>query len=137
MLNTRPQLALIAHTVNTMAPPVLKCINKEEREKEGFMSFKDWIDVPSHEYIGVNVHKYTRNFNRNPSLWVNPFHFNRYSVEEGNKLFEFFIQHNPALKECIPQLENKVLGCWCTDAKDCHGEILIKLYKEYEEAKKQ
>jgi hypothetical protein len=122
-----------------MAPPVLKCINKEEREKDGFMSFKDWIDVPSHEYIGPNVHKYTRNFNRYPSLWVNPFynHFNRYSGEEGNRLFEFFIRHNPALKECIPQLENKVMGCWCTDARDCHGEILIKLYKEYEEAKKQ
>ena len=76
-------------------------------------------------------------FTNTQETLIETLHFNRYSREEGNTLFEFFIQHNPALKERIPQLENKVLGCWCTDAKDCHGEFLIKLYKEYEEAKKQ
>ena len=28
----------------------------------------------------------------------------------------------------LTELENKVIGCWCTD--NCHGEILIKLYRE-------
>ena len=31
--------------------------------------------------------------------------------------------------EKLTELENKVLGCWCKD--NCHGEILIKLYREF------
>ena len=33
--------------------------------------------------------------------------------------------------EKLTELENKVIGCWCTD--NCHGEILIKLYREFVE----
>ena len=33
--------------------------------------------------------------------------------------------------ETLTELENKAIGCWCTD--NCHGEILIKLYREFVE----
>ena len=33
--------------------------------------------------------------------------------------------------EKLTELENKVIGCWCRD--NCHGEILIKLYREFVE----
>ena len=36
--------------------------------------------------------------------------------------------------EKLTELENKVIGCWCTD--NCHGEILIKLYREFVENEK-
>ena len=29
----------------------------------------------------------------------------------------------------LPELKNKVLGCWCYPEK-CHGDILFKLLKE-------
>ena len=36
--------------------------------------------------------------------------------------------------EKLTELEHKVLECWCKD--NCHGEILIKLYKEFVENEK-
>ena len=41
-----------------MATPVLKCVRREEREKDGFSSFKEWVEAPSHIYIGHNIRKY-------------------------------------------------------------------------------
>ena len=47
-----------------------------------------------------------------------------------------FLRCYPHLIEQLPELENKVLGCWCENSKLCHGSILIKLYHEkYEEEK--
>ena len=31
--------------------------------------------------------------------------------------------------EAIPELEGMQLGCWCKPFR-CHGDILIKLFKE-------
>ena len=39
----------------TMTAPVLKCVKREEREKDGFSSFKEWVETPSHIYIGHNI----------------------------------------------------------------------------------
>ena len=36
--------------------------------------------------------------------------------------------------ERIGELEGKKLGCWCTE--NCHGQVLIKLYREYAEGVK-
>ena len=30
----------------------------------------------------------------------------------------------------LTELENKVLGCWCENMELCHGQVLIKLYRE-------
>ena len=109
-----------------MGPPVLMCVTKEEREKAGNSSFREWIVDSRSVYIGANVQKYAPG--NAPSLWENPFHF-YYQGEEANKLFESFICQNDVLKQCLPQLKDKVLGCWCTPG--CHGEVLIKLYKEF------
>ena len=32
--------------------------------------------------------------------------------------------------DAIPELNGKVLGCWCKPSA-CHGDILIKLFKEH------
>jgi hypothetical protein len=115
-----------------MTPPVLKCITKDQREKDGFKSFKEWLEHYNHEYIGHSLHKYVKNYSGKESMWSNPYqpHFGR---NEANELFENFVRNNEVLKKCIPYLENKVLGCWCNS--DCHGEVLIKLYNEYVDEK--
>ena len=111
-----------------MAPPVLTCISKKQREKHGFTTFKEWIEKYNHEYIGPSLHKYVRNYCGKESMWSNPYQSN-FAREEANALFEKFVRSNEVLMKCIPQLENKVLGCWCDS--DCHGEVLIKLYIEH------
>ena len=38
-----------------MAAPVLKYVRREERERDGISSFKEWAETPSHIYIGHNI----------------------------------------------------------------------------------
>ena len=117
-----------------MSPPVLKCINREQREKDGFKSFKQWVEHYNHEYIGPSVYKYIRNYMGRESMWKNPYQA-QFPRDEANVLFEKFVRSNEVLMKQIPYLENKVLGCWCES--DCHGEVLIKLYHEYKNETKK
>ena len=117
-----------------MSPPVLSCINREQREKAGIKSFKDWIGMYNHEYIGPSVYKYIRNYMGRESMWKNPYQA-QFPRDEANVLFEKFVRSNEVLMKQIPYLENKVLGCWCES--DCHGEVLIKLYHEYKNETKK
>ena len=124
-----------------MTAPVLKCITRDHREKDGFASFKAWIDDPNNVYIGCNLHKYVKNYCGKESMWSNLYQ-SHFPNDEANKLFEKFIRSNTVLMESIPSLENKVLGCWCSPLSDCngevitlsgcHGEVLLKLYNEYQ-----
>lgn len=126
---------------NIESSPVLKCIAKDQREKDGYKTFKAWIEDPKNVYIGPHIHKYVKNYNGKESLWINPYqaHFPR---AEANKLFEKLIRSNPVLMNSIPSLANQVLGCWCEPLydsngevitlKECHGDVLIGLYNEYE-----
>jgi len=122
-----------------MSAPVLKCIGKDQREKEGYNTFREWIEDPKNVYISCNLHKYVKNYNGKESMWMNPYQAH-FSKVEANRLYENFIRSNDVLMQSIPSLENKVLGCWCEPLQDsagvsisgCHGEVLIKLYHEYE-----
>ena len=124
-----------------MAAPILKCVTKVQREKDGFKSFKGWIEHDNHEYIGGNLHKYVKDYKGKESMWINPYQFH-FPKAEANILFEKFIRSNEVLMKCIPHLKNKELGCWCEPLSvsngevitlsGCHGEVLIKLYNEYD-----
>jgi hypothetical protein len=63
-----------------------------------------------------------------PSKWGNPF---KYGTRKQNiEMYEHYIRENPFLLSCLPELKNKILGCWCSP-NPCHGDILIKLLKEF------
>ena len=98
-----------------MSPPIVKCITKEEREKDGYSSFRQWIEDPKNVYIGNNLHKYAQDCVPsnwiNPFQWINPFHMH-YKGEDANKIYESFMRSNGVLLEYLPMLEDKVLGCW-------------------------
>ena len=125
---------------NIMSAPVLKCVAKDQREKDGYNSFKAWIEDPKNVYIGPHIHKYVQKYNGKESLWVNPYqaHFPK---TDANTLFENFIKRNDVLLHAIGSLTDKVLGCWCEPVYDsngevitlkaCHGNILIELFNEY------
>ncbi len=70
-----------------------------------------------------------------PSIWGNPFShlpntMAMYKVktrDEAIEKYEEWIQTQPHLLARLPELEGKVLGCWCRPKFRCHGEILVRL----------
>jgi len=61
------------------------------------------------------------------SIWGNPYRIgvdgNREEVIQ--KYVEYIISQ-PYLLAKLPELQGKVLGCWC-DPKFCHGHVLVAL----------
>jgi hypothetical protein len=67
-----------------------------------------------------------------PSKWGNPFVIGKDGTrEEVIVKYEKYIRANKKLMAALPELKDKVLGCWCAP-RSCHGDILIKLVREVE-----
>jgi len=65
-----------------------------------------------------------------PSKWGNPFVLGK----DGNRdevlqKYEEWLRQQPHLLAALPELKDKVLGCWCAPKK-CHGDVLLKLVAE-------
>lgn len=71
-----------------------------------------------------------------PSKWGNPFtHIkDRYTSaefivetrKEAINKYKDWILTQPELLKDLPELKDKILGCWCKP-KACHGDILVKM----------
>lgn len=66
------------------------------------------------------------------SDWANPFTVkecgsNRQACE---KYESWLRSERPDLIERLPELQGKVLGCWCKP-EDCHGDVLVRLTAEH------
>ena len=67
--------------------------------------------------------------------WGNPY---RVGVDgEGSlvmRLYRAWVIGNSFLMGSLPELDGKVLGCWCKKRGDepCHGDVLAELVKELE-----
>lgn len=65
-----------------------------------------------------------------PSIYGNPFEIGKDGTrEEVIDKYEEWIKTQPDLLKNLPELKDKILGCWCAP-KACHGDILIKLVNE-------
>jgi len=66
-----------------------------------------------------------------PSIWGNPFSIGKDGTrEEVIKKYEEYVRNNKALMNWISLLhKDTVLGCWC-HPQPCHGDIIIKIWKE-------
>jgi len=68
------------------------------------------------------------------SKWGNPFShkekttakFRVANRKEAVEKYEEWIKTQEHLLESLPELEGKVLGCWCKP-QSCHGDVLKKL----------
>jgi len=68
------------------------------------------------------------------SKWGNPFShkdgtmakFKVANRKEAIDRYEEWIKTQPHLIESLPDLKDKVLGCWCKP-QSCHGDVLKKL----------
>ena len=60
------------------------------------------------------------------SKWGNPFVLGKDgNREEVIDKYEEYLLSSPHLLVALPELKDKVLGCWCKP-KACHGDILAK-----------
>jgi hypothetical protein len=67
------------------------------------------------------------------SIWHNPFNgaYRRGEIsrEESLRRFREYMLGRPDLLDQLPELEGKILACWCKpDA--CHGDVLLELLQE-------
>lgn len=61
------------------------------------------------------------------SKWSNPFHIGKHgSREEVITKYEQYVRSRPELMATLPELKDKVLGCWCKP-EACHGDVLARL----------
>lgn len=69
-----------------------------------------------------------------PSKWGNPYSHKKDTLAEFKvksrsaalAAYEEWIRSQPELLAALPELKDKVLGCWCKP-KACHGDILARL----------
>lgn len=79
----------------------------------------------------VNIYKESPDIyiGRN-SKWGNPFIIGKDgSREEVIEKYKNYILNKPELLKDLPELKDKVLGCFCKP-KACHGDILVQLVEE-------
>jgi hypothetical protein len=61
------------------------------------------------------------------SKWGNPYKIGKDGTrEEVIKKYAAYIMDSPELIKDLPELRDKVLGCWCKPQK-CHGDILSQM----------
>ena len=66
-----------------------------------------------------------------PTKWGNPFKIGEHGTrKEVIEKYEEYIRNNPELMSALPEIDGKILGCWCLDFQPCHGDVLIKLVNE-------
>jgi len=64
-----------------------------------------------------------------PSKWGNPFTIGEDGTrEEVIKKYRDWITTQPDLLLALPELKDKILGCWCAP-KSCHGDVLVDLIR--------
>ena len=67
-----------------------------------------------------------------PSKWGNPFPIRKDRTrEQAVQSYEKWIRKKPELLADLHELQGKTLGCWCKTGQLCHGDVLIKLVKEF------
>lgn len=61
-----------------------------------------------------------------PSKWGNPFTVEQFGREGAIREYKHWVLTKPTLLAALPELKDKVLGCWCAPLA-CHGDILMEL----------
>lgn len=104
-----------------------------------YNNLKEWVSDKNNVYIGRRgiVFVDGKRFPEKDSIWANPFKISK-TVNRDNVIeqYEEYIRNklnnDNKLVELLLKLEGKRLGCWC-HPESCHGDILIKLIKEFKQ----
>jgi len=121
------------HETQSLIPPTLINVRVTELRKRGFDNYNEWSERPNSLYIG----RYMRIGGQSgiilipQSKWHNPFKLSKdkNNIDEVLQQYEDHIRHS-SLYNDLHELSGKEMGCWCKGLNPCHGDILIKLFKE-------
>jgi len=69
------------------------------------------------------------------SKWHNPFSAKQYGRTGSIERYREYLLNNPKLIESLPELEGKVLACWCSPEL-CHGHVLREVYHSFNGSEK-
>ncbi len=106
-----------------------------------YKNLQEWCEDNNNVYIGrggiVFIDK--KRYPPTKSIWCNPYKITKDRTrEECVALYKTYIIEKLNDKneteytiEKLLEMENKVLGCWCNDNEQCHGDILIELINKY------
>ena len=80
--------------------------------------------------VHLKREEYTQYIGR-PTIFGNPYPIgDDYTRAEAIEKYETYARENPKLLAAIKELDpESVLACWCSP-RACHGDIIIKLWKE-------
>ena len=114
--------------------PRRTCIKRDVLKLKG-TTFNRWLKESNNLYIRKNLGKYSNNQGLPDSIWykdISELQKFRSNDEDDDYLsvYEKCIRSTPEMWNCLDNLENKVLGCWCKSSQSCHADVLIKLFKE-------
>lgn len=113
--------------------PTLANVRKKFLTDRGFKNYTDWANQPNSLYIG----RYMRIGDTDglilipKSKWQNPFKLDKdkNNIDDILRQYEEYVR-NSSLYNDLHELSGKELGCWCKGLNPCHGDVLIRLFKE-------
>jgi len=83
---------------------------------------KNWRTPPGAVYVG------------RPSKWGNPVRVMGGDYQGAANFYEHWLKSNQKLLRQLNELRGKHLVCWCPLDKPCHGDVLLRLANELDEA---
>ena len=112
--------------------PTLACMQKPYLPPN--TSFQQWVQTPGNIYIGGRAKKYCPPGYTEESMWTNTkllrkLYRGDISRAEFLEQYETWVR-NHMMKQVF-NLSDKVLGCWCTNFEECHGNVLKKVWLDY------
>ena len=106
-------------------------IRKKNLNAMGYDNLELWLQDPRHLYIGRDMTRYVKGSRK--SMWSNPFSCEKYGRDECLRRYEEYVltdttiqANGKPLLQSLPELKDKVLGCWCSPDR-CHGDVLMRL----------
>ena len=119
-----------------MNAPTYICLQKSNIQPA---TFTQWLTEESHVYIGSNLSRYSRNPEAKDEWGKLDFDRQLFRGEIGFDeycdMYEDYIRREKWDK--LDELADKVLGCWCVNAKKCHFSVIIQLFHEKQTMKKK
>ena len=106
--------------------PTVCNISIKNLRTRNIKNFIEWNSLPDKLYIGRDEQRHVPG--TLCSKWANKFSVKKYGREKCLSLYRKHILDTD-LYDCLGELANKELGCWCKPNK-CHGDILIELFRE-------
>lgn len=89
------------------------------------------VNIKNKQPFDIYIGRENKWLSLKQSIFANPFVLkNESGRDKCLEDYENYVRNNEQILKNLHLLKDKILGCYC-HPKKCHGDILIKLYKEF------